>query len=190
MLTFLLFALIAHSDSTWPIKGATSPTAIVSPEKLFTPAEKGWGNGLIKIEPKRLGRQAHDALRYIDENSHLDQAGVQPGMFVKMGVDLKTVETALTIVAATAKTHPSHLTSAKWWESNFDLLRWNPSVTSASMANGNQIRLTKYLIYEYTACRQKTSACPHALWSLPKAEMGLANASSKEASLPASPCVG
>ena len=115
-LIFLMLQVAFSTETKWHVIGDQSKSLTINPTELFVKSNKGWARGIIKSDPQTLGRQAHHALRYVDEMSNVDKVGVQSGLFSALGPGMPDVEGALAIVAHTAMVQPVLLSSPSWWE--------------------------------------------------------------------------
>ncbi|MFT4975091.1 MAG: hypothetical protein ACI8S6_000978 [Myxococcota bacterium] len=167
------------SALAWPLLGPDGePTGReVSAEALFIEGGAPWKPAQIEADPAALAAVARDTLRYLRERAAADPLAVQPGVLSELGVTLQDVEETLAYIAHIAETTPEQLSDPGFWSREFTMYAWRPDLDAArerglSLAS-DQIRVTRYLVYQLPGSSERTSAFPHALYAVPRDEAGL-----------------
>lgn len=147
----------------------------------FELSEFGWANEQIQTDPLTLAEAAAKTLMYM-KNHPEDLDGNHSGIISNLGVSLVDIEQTLAIIAYVGLYHPTSLQSKDWWERWFNHYEWKADALPRKPQKGNQVRLTRYVIYEVQGSSTKSERFPYALWETPKEELGFSDKEAKNCS--------
>lgn len=167
------------SALAWPLLGPDgAPTGRdVQPAELFVPGPVDWSGHAVEADPAALGAVARDTLRYLREQGAEDPLAVQAGLLAEQGVTLRDVEDTLAYIAYVAEEAPERLSDPAFWSREFTMYAWRPDRQGAQERGlalpADQIRVTRYLVYQLPGSLERTEAHRYALYRYPSDEAGL-----------------
>lgn len=171
MLALLALALPALA---WPIAGADGrPTGREVPAaQFFSPGDLPAGT--VVTDPAALGRVAASALDRL-QAAPLDRPGMGPGLFSELGVDRERVERTLAFVVRVAQEDAGQpvqrLQDPAFLAEHFEALTWWSDVDGAAerdiALSPEQIRLTRYLVFQAEGRESPQGPYRHALYAPP-----------------------
>ncbi|MEQ1505526.1 MAG: hypothetical protein ABMB14_25055 [Myxococcota bacterium] len=125
-----------------------------------------------------LGFVARETARELREQRAEGTPLAQAGMFAELGYDLDDVLATLDLVARVADEDRGaahkRLEDPAWVRSTFDVVRWLPDRGAAAerkiKLDGDELRLTKYLVYQVDGSATRVEPYTTALYALPNDE--------------------
>jgi hypothetical protein len=130
---------------------------------LFRPATAPWSPPLS--DAAALGRVAADTLRYL--NAAAPEPTMSGSLLQDVGVTPEAQRATLEWVVRTAATDPARLRDPAALARCLTPYRWTPD------AGRQQVRLTRYLVYDVPGSPVASEARGFALWATPNDEAGL-----------------
>ncbi len=145
--------------------GASAGTlAARDPEEHFRPEELAWS--APRAPTADLAAVAADTLRALREMKTPPAPGY-PAAFA--GPAEATLDWLVRVAAADAAAEADRLADPAFLSRCLATWRWVPTIPRA----GEELRLTRYLVYDVEGRATPDAAFTHALWSLPHDEAGL-----------------
>jgi len=170
---------LASAAAAWPLLGPEgAPTGReVEPAAMFAEASPDWSARQIEADPEALAAVARETLRYLRTQQAADPLAVQPGMLAELGLTLADVEATLDYIVEVAESSPERMSDPAFWSEEFVRYTWAPDQVGAKARGqslpADQIRVTRYLVYQLPGSLERTDTHRHALYAIPRDEAAL-----------------
>jgi hypothetical protein len=154
----------------------------LQPSATFAPEVPHWvGEGrrsFFETPASELGFVARGTARELREQLAAGTPLASAGMFAELGITLQDVLDTLDLIDRTAAEDRGELhqrlEDPAWVAAHFDLYRWTSDTAGAAARKvelaPEQIRLTKYLVYQSPGALERTPERDTALYALPDDE--------------------
>ncbi len=173
-------SVFSSTAAAYPLQDEAGKTNKQVQANQFFKMGQSLSRATVDTDPAKLAAVARETLAYL--NAHPEDRAATGGLFNELGISLTEVKKTLALVQHSieedlSNKRPARILDTQWLNQNFHLISWQADLQGAqankvNMA-GNQLRITKYVVFEGQGQTQASNSYCCALYSLPNDEAQL-----------------